>query len=109
MRRSQAHAFAASASTAVPWLGPVVLLLSPDLDVLGQTSPPERVALFVRAFAFSTRETELIGHLTTGADTRELARRMFLSEHTVQDHLKSIFAKTSTHNRRALLSLTLGG
>jgi DNA-binding CsgD family transcriptional regulator len=33
---------------------------------------------------------------------------MFLSEHTVQDHLKSIFAKTSTHNRRALLSLVLG-
>ena len=33
---------------------------------------------------------------------------MFLSEHTVQDHLKSIFAKTGTHNRRALLSLVLG-
>ncbi len=73
-----------------------------------QTSPPERVALFARAFAFSARETELVGHLVTGADTRELARRMFLSEHTVQDHLKSIFAKTSTHNRRALLSLVLG-
>ena len=29
-----------------------------------------------------------------GSDTRELARQMFLSEHTVQDHLKSIFAKT---------------
>lgn len=73
-----------------------------------QTSPPERVALFARAFAFSARESELVGHLVTGADTRELARRMFLSEHTVQDHLKSIFMKTATHNRRALLSLVLG-
>jgi len=35
-------------------------------------------------------------------------RRMFLSEHTVQDHLKSIFAKTSTHNRRTLLSRAVG-
>jgi DNA-binding CsgD family transcriptional regulator len=33
---------------------------------------------------------------------------MFLSAHTVQDHLKSIFAKTSTHNRRTLLSRALG-
>jgi DNA-binding CsgD family transcriptional regulator len=33
---------------------------------------------------------------------------MFLSEHTVQDHLKSIFAKTSARNRRILLSRALG-
>lgn len=72
------------------------------------TSPAERVALFARAFGFSTRETELVGHLMTGSDTRELGRRMFLSEHTVQDHLKSIFAKTSAHSRRTLLSRALG-
>jgi DNA-binding CsgD family transcriptional regulator len=72
------------------------------------TSPTERVALFARAFGFSTRETELVGHLLTGSDTRELGQRMFLSEHTVQDHLKSIFAKTAAHSRRALLSRALG-
>lgn len=66
-----------------------------------------RVALFARAFGLSTRESELLGHLVTGTDTRELARRMFLSEHTVQDHLKSIFAKTAARNRRILgLSVT---
>lgn len=73
-----------------------------------ETSAAERVTLFARAFGLSTRERELLGHLTTGTDTRELARRMFLSEHTVQDHLKSIFAKTSTHNRRTLLTRALG-
>jgi DNA-binding CsgD family transcriptional regulator len=188
LRRSQAHAFAARAHREAPRLGPVVLLLSPDLDVLRQTSqtqdylrilvppegnrapipasaynvaaqllavesgidpnpprarvylsdglwltlhtarigasgqpdkrdiavtieetsPPERVVLFARAFGFSARESELLGHLVTGADTRELARLMFLSEHTIQDHLKSIFAKTSAHNRRTLLSRALG-
>ena len=83
-----------------------------DRDIavtIEQTSPLERVALFTRVFAFSARESELAGHLTSGAGTAEIARRMFLSEHTVQDHLKSIFAKTSTHSRRALLSLALGG
>jgi DNA-binding CsgD family transcriptional regulator len=188
LRRSQAQAFAARARRAAPRPGPVVLLLSPGLDVLRQTSqtqdylrilippeedrppipasaynvaaqllaveagvdpnpprarvhlpdglwltlraarigaseqrdrreiavtieetaPQERVALFARAFGFSARESELLGHLVTGADTRELARLMFLSEHTIQDHLKSIFAKTSAHNRRTLLSRALG-
>jgi DNA-binding CsgD family transcriptional regulator len=73
-----------------------------------ETSPIERVALFARAFGLSERESELLRHLATGTDTRELARRMFLSEHTVQDHLKSIFAKTSAHNRRTVLSRALG-
>lgn len=44
-----------------------------------------------------------------GSDTREVAARMFLSEHTVQDHLKSIFAKTSARSRRTLLARVLGG
>ena len=73
-----------------------------------ETSPIERVALFARAFGLSERESELLRHLATGTDTRELARRMFLSEHTVQDHLKSIFAKTSAHNRRTVLARALG-
>jgi len=33
---------------------------------------------------------------------------MFLSEYTVQDHLKSIFAKTATRTRRTLLARVLG-
>ncbi len=37
LRRSQADAFAVRASREPPRLGPVVLLLSPDLDVLRQT------------------------------------------------------------------------
>ena len=42
------------------------------------------------------------------AGTRDIARLMFLSEHTVQDHLKSIFAKTATRTRRTLLARVLG-
>lgn len=72
------------------------------------TSPTDRMTLFVKACGLSARESELVHHLVRGADTRQIAELMFLSQHTVQDHLKSIFAKTNTRNRRELLTHTLG-
>jgi DNA-binding CsgD family transcriptional regulator len=71
-------------------------------------APAERVSLFARACGLSSRETELLGHVVAGASTRDVAGLMFVSEHTVQDHLKSIFTKTGTHTRRALLARVLG-
>lgn len=73
-----------------------------------EASARDRIEIFTRAFAFTPRESELVGHLARGCDTRDLAERMFLSEHTVQDHLKAIFAKTSDHSRRSLMSRALG-
>ena len=91
------------------WLTLRAARLDRDIAVtIEDSSPSERAALFARANGLSTRERELLGHLVTGSDTRDLARLMFLSEHTVQDHLKSIFAKTSVHSRRALLTRALG-
>lgn len=188
LRRCQANTFVDRAAHAPRQVGPVVLLLSPDLEVLGQTpetqkylrvlvpsaegqapipasaynvaaqllaveagvdqntpsarvhlsgglwvtlraarigdepteaerniavtieetSPADRVALFARAFGLSARERELLGRLVTGADTRELARRMYVSEHTVQDHLKAVFAKTGARTRRELIARVVG-
>jgi DNA-binding CsgD family transcriptional regulator len=80
-----------------------------DIAVTLEDSPPaERAGLFAAAHALTSREAELLGHLIRGVDTYELARLMFLSQHTVQDHLKSIFAKASVHNRRTLLAQVLG-
>jgi DNA-binding CsgD family transcriptional regulator len=71
-------------------------------------SPAERLALFCRSNALTARETELLDVLSGGADTRAAARQMLLSVHTVQDHLKSIFAKTGDHSRRDLLARATG-
>jgi len=71
-------------------------------------APGDRVSVFGRACGLTPRETELLHHLVTGAGTRDVAGRMFVSQHTVQDHLKSIFAKTATRNRRTLLARALG-
>jgi DNA-binding CsgD family transcriptional regulator len=67
-------------------------------------APAERMALLGRACGLSARELELLGRLIMGLDTRRIAQEMFLSENTVQDHLKSIFVKTGTSNRRTLLA-----
>jgi DNA-binding CsgD family transcriptional regulator len=71
-------------------------------------SPEERRAPFCRSCALTPRETEVVGHLATGGDTRDVAHRMGLSEHTVQDHLKSVFTKTATRSRRDLLARITG-
>jgi len=72
-------------------------------------SPGERLDLFGRAYGLTQRETELLRQLACGSDTRALARGMGVSEHTVQDHLKSVFARTGTRSRRDLLARALGG
>ena len=82
---------------------------TPDIAVtIEKSSPMERLDLFSRACSLSAREVELLGHLMLGADTHLTAQRMFVSENTVQDHLKSIFAKTATTNRRTLMARAAG-
>lgn len=72
------------------------------------SSPTERRDLFARAHGLTPREAELLGLVVDGADTRAIAGALYLSPHTVQDHLKSIFAKTGTRNRRTLLARVVG-
>ncbi len=73
-----------------------------------RSSPEERLGLFGRASGLSPRESDVLRHLATGADTRDVAQRMFVSEHTVQDHLKSIFLKTGMRTRSSLLAAASG-
>lgn len=72
------------------------------------TAPQERLALFARACVLTARETDLLKQLATGASTKSVATQMYVSQHTVQDHLKSIFAKTDTRSRGTLLARATG-
>jgi DNA-binding CsgD family transcriptional regulator len=63
-----------------------------------------RLSIFGRAFGLSTREGELLAVLAGGADTRQAATQLHLSQHTIQDHLKSIFDRTGCRSRRELLA-----
>jgi DNA-binding CsgD family transcriptional regulator len=71
-------------------------------------SPAERLDLFARTNALTPRETQLLDLLVAGADTKAIADGLFMSQHTVQDHLKSIFAKTGARTRRILVGRVAG-
>lgn len=73
-----------------------------------KTSASDRVTLFARAFGLTPREEELLLRVVAGADTKQVASAMFLSQLTVQDHLKSIFAKTNARTRLQLMSRAVG-
>ena len=67
-----------------------------------------RMDLFARSFGLSTRERQLLELLGRGADTRDIAVEMSISDYTVQDHLKSVFTKTGLTSRGALITTALG-
>jgi DNA-binding CsgD family transcriptional regulator len=69
-----------------------------------QAGVEDVLGLLGRATGLSPRERELVALLVEGLDTRELAARLFISRHTVQDHLKSVFDKVGVRSRRELVS-----
>jgi DNA-binding CsgD family transcriptional regulator len=57
-----------------------------------------------RIYGLSQRERDVVAALLAGSDTRAVTTRLFISAHTVQDHLKSVFEKMSIHSRREMLA-----
>ena len=64
----------------------------------------EVLGLISRAYGLSNRERELVALIARGHDTNAVAKQMFVSPYTVQDHLKSIFDKLGVHSRLELLT-----
>jgi DNA-binding CsgD family transcriptional regulator len=73
-----------------------------------ETTPDERAEVFALAYGLSPREREVLARLSTGRDTRRLARELRISAYTVQDHLRSIFAKTGAPTRQELVARATG-
>ncbi|GAA1187354.1 LuxR C-terminal-related transcriptional regulator [Nesterenkonia xinjiangensis] len=73
--------------------------------VIEPSRPTEVMPLVVAAYGLTAREQEVLAELSNGRPTGEIATRLFISEHTVRDHIRSVLSKTGTASRGELLSL----
>ncbi len=60
--------------------------------------------VIVEAYGLTEREREIIAHISRGAGTSEIADALFLSPHTVRDHVKAILSKVGVSSRGELVS-----
>jgi DNA-binding CsgD family transcriptional regulator len=67
-------------------------------------SGDQLLSLLLVAYGLTPREREICREVIAGHPTADIAGRLFISAHTVQDHLKSAFAKVGVRSRGELVA-----
>jgi DNA-binding CsgD family transcriptional regulator len=72
--------------------------------VIIEPAHPARITpLLMSAYGLTDREQEVTRLVLRGDSTAQIAERLVVSPHTVQQHLKNIFEKTGVRSRRQLV------
>jgi DNA-binding CsgD family transcriptional regulator len=77
----------------------------PRVAVIVEPAHPAKISpLLMSAYGLTEREQEVSRLVLQGYSTTEIAERLVISAHTVQQHLRNIFDKTGVRSRRDLVS-----
>ncbi|MCX4661647.1 LuxR C-terminal-related transcriptional regulator [Streptomyces uncialis] len=93
------HASCLSGPAGQP--GPVALVIEP-------AAATDRAVLIAEAYGLTPRELEITQLITRGLPTTEIAATLFISPHTVRDHLKAVFVKAEVSSRGGLVARLFG-
>lgn len=58
-------------------------------------------------YGLSEREREILQHLVDGRTKKQIAERLFLSPHTIDGHVRNIYAKLQVHTRTGAVAKAL--
>jgi DNA-binding CsgD family transcriptional regulator len=64
----------------------------------------ELLGILLAAYGLTAREREVCHEVIAGRPTSDIAARLTISAHTVQDHLKSVFGKVDVRSRGELVA-----
>jgi DNA-binding CsgD family transcriptional regulator len=76
---------------------------SETVVVISPSEPEEVVRLNVASYSLTDREAEIVRLVARGLSTKEISGALFISEHTVNNHLRSIFRKAGVNSRREMV------
>jgi len=88
------------------WVGPALLqrMIRASLANVPATSPPE-----TRLASLSIREREVADAVGRGANNKEIARELAITERTVKAHISAVFLKLGVRDRLQLALMMRSG
>jgi DNA-binding CsgD family transcriptional regulator len=76
---------------------------SETVVVISPSEPEEVARLNIVSYGLTDREAEIVRLVARGLSTKEMSGALFISEHTVNNHLRSIFEKAGLNSRREIV------
>ena len=76
--------------------------------VIEAAKSAEVAPIIIEAYSLTPREREVLGAIARGGSTNEIAAELFLSPHTVRDHVKTVFEKIGVSSRGELVARLFG-